>query len=480
MEMNRLSSQQCQRRRRLKYGSNALILTVSVIGLLVLGFVAIERTHWRFDFTANRSHTLSLQTQDILKNLSHPVRVRAFFRSGGDVDQVFIRRKVDDILQEYAKLSSKIDYEMLDPDLNVEEAIAYGIHSDGTIVFSAGQRRKDVYQSSLFNYPSLEEGSIPLFVGESLFTNALLSMTQDELRFVCFLSGHGERKADSQEAKGLTRIMSLLRHENYQVETISFGTDTDWDKRCDVLVIAGAKLGFHRREDQAIDDFLAQGGKVVLMVDPQAAIGLTATLSRLGLRFRDAVVFDPDQHFLLGPHYPSPILQEHPMTKRLREQDLRPVLYLARPLEILNRDGSDYQATPLLMTSPVAWGEIDLNSQTKPERNVGRDLEGPLTLGVAVERSAESSDPVALVFGDSNFISNGLIEVPGSSDLFLNGIAWLVGSQDQISIRPQKPDFRPLVVAPGEARLIAYTTQLIYPGLILGLGLGYWWRRKRA
>lgn len=462
------------------YGANALILTISVIGILVLAYVAVLPLHWRVDLTANQDLSLAPQTVSVVEALKEPVVVRAFFRKGGDLDQVYIRRKVDDVLRLYASLNPKFDYRMLDPDLHVEEAITYGIKNDGTIVFQTGDRRKDVGQSLLFTYPSLHEEAIPQFVGESLFTNALLDITQGEPTYVCFLSGHGERKADAED-NGLSELVQLLGKENYQVQEITFEQDGGWQDLCDVLIIPGPRLGLHQAEDESVLAFLQQGKKLILMADPQSKIGLPKTLAALGIQFHDSVVFDPNRHFVLGAHYPAPRLLEHDITAPLVQQQLTPIFYLARPLLLQNEPPDGVSIDDILSTSPVAWGETDPKAQEAAQLDSGKDLAGPLTLGAAVAKKASDgvTRPEAIVFGDSNFVTNQLLEIPGNRDIFLNSLAWLAGQRQQIAVRPQETDFRPLMLSPLQARWTSVWMQLLFPGTILGGGLTYWWRRRR-
>lgn len=464
-----------QRTRRLKYGSNALILSVAVLGIFVFLFILVERRAWRFDFTANRSFSLSEQTVEILTQLAQPVQVRAFFRRQGDLDQVYIRRRVDDVLAEYAERSGQVDYKMYDPDIDVEATLEHGIHNDGSIVFLSGERRKDIISTQLFNYPSLEESSLPLFVGESLFTNAILAITSGQERTICFLTGHREHHPHESGPEGMSSLQSALLSENYQVREVAFSENPDWQELCDLLIIAGPQLGLHRQEDQAVLSFLEQGKKLLLMVDPHAELGLQVTLGELRIEALSGVIFDTDRHFLLGPHYPAPLLLDHKITQKISEQDLSPIFYLARPLQLGAIDTeAAYQPSALLETSTQAFSELTLKTDVQPKRDPG-DLTGPLILGATVTRQDE---PVVVVFGDSDFASNSLIEIPGNRDLFLNSVAWLVGSEEQIAIRPQKTDFRPLILSEAEVQVTSLVVQFVYPGLFLLAGFLIWWRRR--
>ena len=44
-----------------------------------------------------------------------------------------------------------------------------------------------------------------------------------------------------------------------------------------------------------------------------------------------------------------------------------------------------------------------------------------------------------VVFGDSDFVANGYLGIPGNRDLFLNTVNWLAQQENLISIRPRDP-----------------------------------------
>ena len=47
-------------------------------------------------------------------------------------------------------------------------------------------------------------------------------------------------------------------------------------------------------------------------------------------------------------------------------------------------------------------------------------------------------DPILVVAGDADFVSNGFFGWQGNGDLFLNSVNWLTGQADLISIRPKE------------------------------------------
>ena len=83
-----------------------------------------------------------------------------------------------------------------------------------------------------------------------------------------------------------------------------------------------------------------------------------------------------------------------------------------------------------------------------------------------------------VVFGDSDFVTNGYLGIPGNRDLFLNSVNWLAQQENLISIRPKDPEDRRVTLTADQAKLIFWLSILIIPGLILAAGVQTWWRRR--
>ncbi|MBI4196205.1 MAG: GldG family protein [Deltaproteobacteria bacterium] len=463
------------RKRRFYYGTNAVVLTIAVLAIAVVTYGIVDRLHLRWDLTANRDFSLSEQTEKILKNLDQEVKILAFFRRGEDLDDLFIRRRIDDLLKEYSSRSSKISYRLVDPDLEIELAVQYNITTDGTIVFLSGKNRKEIYKSALFDYSQASEKSLPAFVGEGLFTNALLKVKEKNAAVVCFLEGHEERSLKETTPAGFSQIGDYLKKNNYDVKTLNLVTEQKVPKDCSLLVIAGPQKNIASAEEEVVNNYLAKSRPLLLLGDPLTPATPTGVLEKLGLAWNNDLVLDPERHFLLGPHYPAPILSDHKITQGL--QEMNPILSLARSLQIIKKEEKGPQVVETLLTSTdEAWGETNLQEGSEPRFDKVSDARGPLTLGVAVKRDEK---PLAIVVGDSNFAANELIQAPGNLDLFLNMVGWLVGDEEKVAIRPKTPEFRNINLTPAKVVFIQYFTQAGYPLLVLATGGIYWWRRKR-
>ena len=83
-----------------------------------------------------------------------------------------------------------------------------------------------------------------------------------------------------------------------------------------------------------------------------------------------------------------------------------------------------------------------------------------------------------MVFGDSDFASNGWLGIQGNRDLFLNSVNWLAQQENLIAIRPRDPQDRRVTLTADQQEWIFWATVFIIPGLILLSGVHAWWRRR--
>jgi ABC-type uncharacterized transport system involved in gliding motility auxiliary subunit len=485
-----------EKKRRLKYSTNAVLLTLAVTAAVALLFGLMERYRFRLDLTQHKEFSFSEQTNKALKGLNREVKITAFFRRGDTLDSALIRRKVNDVLREYQARNSKIDCQMVDPDVEIEPAVQYQITTDGTIVFQSGPNRKDIYKSQLFDYSKS-------FVGEGIFTNAILKVTRGRQDKLCFLGGHGERSVNDINPTGLNEVRSYLQKNNYKIEPFTFVTIRKVPSDCDLLVIFAPEKQLSPQDDESVRYWVKQGGKLLLFLEPYGPLPLPLTSQFLRLESNPNLVIDPERHFLLGPQYPSPVMQGHEVTRDLT--GVTPVLATARGLVVKDMDG--FESTPILKTTPQAWGETNLSGKT-PNLDP-QDIKGPLTLAWAIRKvpkhalsetepsetilsktkasptprsdiapAEEVNSPLSIIVGDADFASNGWLKSPGNIDLFLNMVGWLIGDKNQVTIRPSTPKFRNLTLTAGETLFVSYFTQFCYPAVVLVIGGFFWFRRR--
>ena len=187
----------------------------------------------------------------------------------------------------------------------------------------------------------------------------------------------------------------------------------------------------------------------------------------------------------------------HPITENF---NLLTAFPLARSVTPVDGGANGHTAQNLVETQREQLGgnqsqEPDHRAASRAKLDEG-DKTGPVSLAAAVSapvatprrrrhgagqagRTARSKPETRIVvFGDSDFASNGALGVPGNRDLFLNTVNWLAQQENLIAIRPRDPEDRrvTLTADAGAAHLLADGADL--PGLVLLAGVQTWWRRR--
>ncbi len=160
---------------------------------------------------------------------------------------------------------------------------------------------------------------------------------------------------------------------------------------------------------------------------------------------------------------------------------------LAHAIE-LNNEVSEWQKTPILQSLKRSWSEHQ-PLQGTIQFDAESDQQGPLTLGLLLERTVMSSaqnrvDSAAksqriAVIGDGDFISNAYLGNGANRELGERLLNWLSFDDELITIPPKvAPDIH-LALTPNLAILFGFGFLLVIPGALLGSGLWIWHRRRQ-
>lgn len=458
--------------RSTKFGTNAVLMSLVVFGILVLLNFVANRHSLRADTTAAKQFSLAEQTKKVLKNLDRDVKVTAFYRSE---DQW----QIESLLKEYEHYSPHFKWEIIDPDQKPAIAKRYNITAYNTTVLECDGKEERITSRT-----------------EQDLTNALIKVTRRENKKIYFVTGHGEKDIEDTERDGYDSIKKLLKNENYDVEKILLAEKDHVPDDCSLLVIAGPRTDLFQKEKEMIEEYLKKGGKALFLLDPESPDSYSELLKDWGVEVGKNVVVDASgigRLFGAGPAMPI-VAQytNHAITKDFRLMTFYPY---ARSVRKAEDAPSDITITELAKTSENSWGETDpITTGSTVRFDEGKDLEGPVPIAVAVEKEAEETTPSSdngeseetekvtktriVVFGDSDFASNTYYRAQGNGDFFMNAVSWLAEQEDLISIRPRDPEDRRVNLTRSQSRLMFWVSVVLMPLAVLGVGAGIYWKRR--
>jgi|YelNatPaOPRAMG01_1025707.scaffolds.fasta_scaffold00001_74 ABC-type uncharacterized transport system involved in gliding motility auxiliary subunit len=454
--------------RSTRFGSNAVLMSLVVLGILILINFVANRHSLRADTTAAKQFSLAEQTRKILKNLDREVKVTAFYRAED-------RWQIESLLKEYEHYSPRFKWEIIDPDQRPAEAKQYNITAYNTIVLECGGKQERITTRT-----------------EQDLTNALIKVTRKENKKIYFLTGHGEKDIEATDREGYDSMRKLLQGENYDVEKILLAEKDHVPDDCSLLVVAGPKTDLLPNEASMIGDYLKKGGKALFLLDPESPDGYVTLLKEWGIEVGKNVVLDVSgigRLFGAGPAMPiAAQYAPHAITEKFQLMTIYPY---ARSVRKAADAPVGATVTEFVKTSSNSWGESEpLGRGGMVRYDEGKDLPGPVSVAVAMEKEAEEKPTSSgesgqtrtktriVVFGDSDFASNTYYRVQGNGDLFMNAVSWLAEQEDLISIRPKDPEDRRVNLTRSQSRLIFWVAVVLMPLAVLGTGAGIYWKRR--
>lgn len=428
-----------------------LPLLLGALGLLAcagMTLILSYRHNIRIDLTPQRSYTLSDHARKILAALDRDVAITVFVRSGDPRTPI-----VKDLLWRIGTATQRVSYEFVDLNRFPVRARQYGVDRYGAVVVESGGRRRDISNPT-----------------EGLLMGAILGVTRVRDHVVYFVTGHGERSpenADRQE--GYSTAKRALQDELFTVRELALiGPAGAVPPDASVVVIAGPRKDYLPEEIRRLDAYLAGGGNLLALLDPQSPRTVAGIVRWYGVAPRDSVVVDPEHRLAAGEGVTIlvPGLEQSFLVSRSLEAP--PVFAQACSLEI----GTEVEesAIAFLKTGPASY-EVASSGAESPHH-------GPLVVGVAIVPAAGGGrDPGRvgrrIVYGDADFASNAVIDYLGNKDLLVNSINWLVRDDSLIAARTQGKERgrEQFFVTQEQQRLAFWLATVVQPSVLLIAGL---------
>jgi hypothetical protein len=495
-------------------GSLGLALLLFAALLLMVNYLG-WKYHQRWDWTGEQLYTLSEKTENVLAGLDRDVEAVVLLQPGttGGAGGFDAYEATRELLNRYEAASPRLSVRYLDPFRQPAEAqrvvAEYGLDQTAAVVFVAGdggdggeaEERRVLTVNDLveFDFSGLQFGEseeVAGFRGEQRFTQALVDLSEGEKPRVLFVTGHGEIALDDRSPNGFGVLPGLLGEDNFEIEEwASLGAERV-PEGTDLLVVAGPTGTFLESELSLFGDYLAAGGRMLLLLDPVLGgagafvpTGFGPWLEGYGVEIGDTVVFDPSMAIFAGAEsfyvnrYPS----SHPVTRSVARGPLAARVSIVRSVAVAADVPGDLEATVLAESTPDGWGETDLQAQ--PERGPD-DVAGPVPLAVAVSSSGgdgeDGGDGSAtgglrlVVYGTSTFAGDRLLDgsYPNQA-LLLDTFNWLVQREGMIGLPAKRPEQVRLALEPSQVRWVLILVLLLLPGLGAAAGVYVHFRRRR-
>ena len=334
--------------------------------MIVLTNLVASNIVLRLDLTAEKRHSISESTKNLLENQEHGVKVDVYL--DGDMNVGFLRLKKSvgyllDEMDRYANVGLNVEFSDPLSDAKSEKernqimakmqrkglspTMVHDYDNSGNtlqkvifpwaVVSCAGDTITVPLLQNIAGRSGDENLNSSIENLEYAFTDALRILTQKEVIKVAFLEGHNE--AEEHFVFSLTE--SLSRY--YQVDRGVLGNDPNILNDYKVVIIAEPQTEFSESDKYILDQYIMRGGRVIWLIDGVATngevgklndLGLTDQLFTYGVRIQPMMLLDiqcatvpintamegQTPNFVPMPWYYSPLLMtmpEHAITRNV-------------------------------------------------------------------------------------------------------------------------------------------------------------------
>ncbi|MDD9966703.1 MAG: Gldg family protein [Myxococcales bacterium] len=483
--------------RRLRNALSAgLTLSLSAVFLLCMNYVAAERDV-RKDVSYFKTTEPSGGSLGMVERLDEDVRVVLFFPRS---DEVLPR--VRPYFDALAAESEKLQVEVVDFDLAPELARKHRVRGNGQVLLLRGEGDEQRGQTIQIGN-SLTAARPTLRKLDGLFQQHFSKLARAD-RKVYLTVGHGERNMKRPEAPsgdGTQVLSAILTRLNLGTKDLglSEGLGSAVPDGSSAVVVVGPQDPFLPEEAEALLTYVREGGRVLLMLDPDVDTGLAPLLSGLGLKLLPGVVASK-KHHMRRAHGPS----DHALVYSNAYSSHPSVTTASRH----SREVASVFVRGVGIGRTADWGKLTPRPKVifplRSEREFFRDLDGDFEPGgdeaeqqlnlmavVSVtpaskkgdgspqdDKAEGESEGRLVVIGDGDFMTDKLAANNGNMLVFVDSLAWLIGNEDLVAEVSSEEDVK-IEHSREQDKLWFYGTTFAVPVPVLALGLWVAQRRRK-
>lgn len=360
-------------------GSYSVGLTVVVIAIvIVLNLVIgqLPESLRNIDVSSTRIYEISDTTTDLLNGLEEDV----------DMTVLAVRDDTDDrittFLSKYGALSDHINIKWVDPVLHPSALTEYDT-SENTIVVSCEATGKsttvsfdDILVQDMYSAYYYGSTDYTEFDGEGQLTSAVNYVTNDVEKTIYQTTGHGEGTLS-------TTITDLMDQNNYNLSEINLLMTTSIPDDCDLLFMYEPSTDLSDDETEMLGNYLAAGGKVMILLGDTSAAdlpNLESILEEYGMQAADGYIADPQRCYQGNYYYIFPELSvSGSMADGISSEMV--LLTNTHGMNLIDPARDTITTTGFMSSSDGAYAVTETDQQ-----------QGQYTLGAAAEETVSSTD----------------------------------------------------------------------------------------
>ena len=415
-----------------------------------------------WDLSALRLNSLTDKSAAIVKAMKGDIRFTVFSQKKDHAVAL-------SLIELYRHANKNVAVQAIDIDVRPDLVRQYNIVKAPTVVIEYNGRREYVAHTEELN-----------------FTNALIKLSRQNSPIIYFTAGHGEPALGNHSNDGISEFEAILVNSSFELRVLELMMLDKLPEDLSTLAIIGPRSGFNPRELLLIENFIKEGGKLLVAIDPQLDQDPLSSLRKMlegqHLIIDNDFVIDSLNH-VSGSDGTVPLVKElnrqHLITKEISSYVFFP---LASSVGVDEGYSGRYYSLAESTSFPASWAEKDFNQlkQGKVNFDPSIDEKGPVSMAMAFESIGTEGKLSRLVLiGNSTLIKNQYAKFIGNSTLVANALSWLSLDGQIDSFNLPFGENEPVFISGTQIGTIFYVVVILLPILLFIVALVIY-RRNRA
>lgn len=327
--------------------------------------------------------------------------------------------------------------------------------------------------------------------GETEITAALKRLAM-ALPKAGFLRGHGERDIRRLGDRNYNRFAEdkpfrySLINQGFDIADITL--DKEVPAAINILVIADMKNSLSDVEKANLNKYIARGGNLLIAGEAKRQQVMDELVAPLGVRFVPGELVTKGEHFLPDFIISKPTAEAGKVAYIYDEMYKRKrVVTMPSTVGIEYTTGKGFNAVPLFVSDSLSWNEMetkDFIDDTIKLNPAAGEVQKSYVTGLALSRKVGNKMQKIMILGDADCISNGEISISrqnvGATNYSVITGAFYWMSDEEVPIDVRRPNSTDDAIALDRNGMSRTKTMLtwLFPGLLLGVALVLWVRRR--
>lgn len=435
-----------------------LLFALLLLGTVIAGGWLVARNDHYWDWTAERSNSLTPESLEILKRVEAPLRATVFIDARDP-----LLKTIERLLARYRQAVPDLAVQVVDPQLFPERARDAEVSISGQVLLEYRGRRETLSE-----------------IGERAFSAAIARLTNTRAPWVAVLEGHGERRIDGESPSDLGRLGKELGDGGFLLRSLDLAKVPDIPVNTHLVVVSTPEIPLFPGEAERLAQYLDRGGNLLWLVDPGPLNGLEVLADQLGIGLLPGTVVDAGAA-AFEPDSPAvAVIADYPDDALAAGLTKPALLPGAQAFE--TRVAPGWTLESYLTSTKDSWNETGkIQGDVYRDEIVGEQA-GPLPVVLALTRTLEEGDRVqrVLVVGDGDFLSNAQIGAQGNGALAMRLLGWLSGEDGLLPLPPRPDPAEGLELTASRRWFLGLGALVLLPAFFLTAGLAVRWMRSRG